>query len=293
MRMSLCLTTPGTDAYDLLMEPTAARCPAVAGRFYPHKRDALLREVDRYLEPESPAENTIDTAIGCVVPHAGYVYSGHVAGAVYRLLPPCSRFVIMGPNHWGRGAPLAVMSAGNWLTPLGQIPLDTELANNIREKCSLLAEDAEAHSDEHSIEVQLPFLQRQSGAFTFVPVAIRMADYSSLELLGRAVADAINRSTERVLIVASSDMNHYEPDAITREKDDRAIEKILELDPVGLLEVIRDENISMCGYAPVVAMLTAAKELGAREARLVGHATSADACGDKTSVVGYAGIIVL
>ena len=276
----------------MIMEPTAVRSPAVAGRFYPHKREALLREVDRYLEPTSPGEKTIDTAIGCVVPHAGYLYSGHVAGAVYRLLPRRSRYVILGPNHWGRGAPLAVMSAGNWLTPLGQVPLDTELANNIRDKCGLLVEDAQAHSGEHSLEVQLPFLQRQSGTFTFVPVAIGMVDYASLELLGRAVADAIRRSTEPVLIVASSDMNHYEPDAVTREKDDKAIAKILKLDPVGLLEVIRDENISMCGYAPTVVMLTAAKELGAREARLVRHATSADTSGDFDSVVGYAGIIV-
>ncbi|HVB28229.1 MAG TPA: AmmeMemoRadiSam system protein B [Terriglobia bacterium] len=274
------------------MEPAAVRSPAVAGRFYPHKREALEREVDRYLEPESPDEKAIDTAIGCMVPHAGYLYSGHVAGAVYRLLPPCSRYVILGPNHWGRGAPLAVMSAGDWLTPLGQIPLDTELAHHIREKCRLLTEDAAAHSGEHSIEVQLPFLQRQSGKFTFVPVAIAMADYASLELLGRAVADAIQRSTEPVLIIASSDMNHYEPDAITREKDNKAIGKILELDPVGLWDVLRSEDISMCGYAPTIAMLTASKELGAREARLVKHATSADTGGDKDSVVGYAGIIV-
>ncbi len=274
------------------MESRAVRSPAVAGRFYPHKREALEREVDRYLEPESPAEKRMDTAIGCVVPHAGYMYSGHVAGAVYRLLPPCSRYVILGPNHWGRGAPLAVVSAGDWLTPLGQVPVDTELAHHIREKCRPLAEDAEAHSGEHSLEVQLPFLQRQSGKLTFVPVALGTADYSSLELLGRAVADAIKRSTEPVLIIASSDMNHYEPDVITREKDNKAIEKILELDPSGLWDVIRSEDISMCGYAPTIAMLTAAKELGAREARLVRHATSGDTGGDKDSVVGYAGIIV-
>ncbi len=268
------------------------RSPVVAGRFYPRTRDALLREVDRYLESQSRDEKTFEAAIGCVVPHAGYMYSGPVAGAVYRLLPPRSRYVILGPNHWGRGAPLAIMSDGYWLTPLGQVPLDAELAGNIREKCPLLAEDAEAHSGEHSLEVQLPFLQRQAGAFTLVPIAIGLADYPSLDLLGRAVADAIRRSTEPVMIVASSDMNHYEPDDITRQKDEKAIEKILDLDPRGLLEVIRDENISMCGYAPTVTMLTAAKELGAREARLIRHATSADTGGDSDSVVGYAGIIV-
>ena len=147
-------------------------------------------------------------------------------------------------------------------------------------------------SGEHSIEVQLPFLQRLSAALSLVPIAIAMADYEVLEQLGRAVADAIRCSTEPVLIVASSDLNHYEPEIITREKDDRAIEKILQLDPRGLLEVIRDQDISMCGYAPTIAMLTAAKSLGARDAQLVRHATSADTGGDTHSVVGYAGIIV-
>jgi MEMO1 family protein len=275
------------------MEPASVRSPAVAGRFYPHKREALLRDVDQYLEPQSLDEKTVHSAIGCVVPHAGYMYSGHVAGAVYRLLPSRSHYVVLGPNHWCRGAPLAIMSEGSWLTPLGEVPVDTELARHIRERCPLLAENAEAHAGEHSLEVQIPFLQRLSGTLTFVPIAIAMADYSSLELLGRAVADAIRRSAEPVLIVASSDMNHYEPDGITREKDEKAIEKILQLDPVGMLEVIRDLDISMCGYAPTVAMLVAAKELGAREARLIRHATSADTGGDTDSVVGYAGIIVL
>jgi AmmeMemoRadiSam system protein B len=274
------------------MELSEVRSPAVAGRFYPRKREALLRELDQYLEPESPAEKTIDTAIGCMVPHAGYMYSGPVAGAVYRLLPPRSRYVILGPNHWGRGAPLALMSSGSWLTPLGEVPLDTELAGNIREKCGLLTEDAKAHSGEHSLEVQIPFLQRYSGTFTLVPIAIGVADYPLLDLLGRAVADAVANSREPVLIIASSDMNHYEPDDITRQKDEKAIEKILQLDPAGLLEVIREENISMCGYAPTIAMLIAAKQVGAREARLIRHATSADTGGDSESVVGYAGIIV-
>jgi MEMO1 family protein len=286
------LTTFSARAYDLLMEPISVRSPAVAGRFYPQKREALLREVDQYLEPESSDETVFHSAIGCIVPHAGYMFSGHVAGAVYRLLPPRSRYVILGPNHWARGAPLAVMSRGSWLTPLGHVELDTELAGDIREKFPMLAEDAQAHAGEHSLEVQIPFLQRLSGTLTFVPIAIALADYTLLQQLGWAVADAILRSTEPVLIVASSDMNHYEPDNVTREKDDKAIEKILQLDPAGLLEVIRDEDISMCGYAPTIVMLTAAKKLGARGARLIKHATSADAGGDTDSVVGYAGIIV-
>jgi MEMO1 family protein len=274
------------------MEPTPVRSPAVAGRFYPQQRETLLHDLDRYLKPESGDPARFESAIGCVVPHAGYMYSGHVAGAVYRLLPARSRYVVMGPNHWARGASLATVLQGSWLTPLGPVELDTHLARQIREEFPLLADDSEAHEGEHSIEVQLPFLQRLSAALSLVPIAIAMADYEVLEQLGRAVADAIRCSTEPVLIVASSDLNHYEPEIITREKDDRAIEKILQLDPRGLLEVIRDQDISMCGYAPTIAMLTAAKSLGAREAQLVRHATSADTGGDTHSVVGYAGIIV-
>lgn len=275
------------------MDPTEVRSPAVAGRFYPGRQQALLREVDGYLKIESPDEKPVDAAIGCMVPHAGYKYSGHVAGAVFRLLPARSRYVILGPNHWGRGAPLALMSSGNWLTPLGEVSLDSELARSISKDCPKVVEDAEAHASEHSLEVQIPFLQRHAGNFTFVPVAIGMAGYSDLERLGKAIAGAATRSKEPALIIASSDLNHYEPDNITREKDEKAIGKILQLDPEGLMETIRDENISMCGYAPTVAMLIAAKELGAHEAQLIRHATSADAGGDPDSVVGYAGIIVL
>lgn len=287
------LDTRWPGAYDLFMERNSVRFPAVAGRFYPRTRDELLRELDRYLEPQSAAEETLDSALACIVPHAGYMYSGHVAGAVYRLLPSRTRYVILGPNHWGRGAALAVMSAGTWLTPLGEVSVDTELARNIQENCPRLAEDGEAHSREHSLEVQLPFLQRLSWDFRFVPIAIGQADYSLLAELGHAVAIAVRHSSEPVLIVASSDMNHYEPDGVTREKDEKAIEKILQLDPEGMLEVIRNENISMCGFAPVATMLIAAKELGARQARLVQHATSADTGGDAESVVGYAGITII
>jgi len=274
------------------MNPVSVRAPAVAGRFYPGELDALAREVDGYLAPQGPAKGKIAEAIGCVVPHAGYMYSGHVAGAVYQILPRRSRYIILGPNHWCRGAPLALMSAGQWLTPLGRVSLDTELANLLEERCGLLAEDREAHSAEHSLEVQLPFLQRLSDKFTFVPIAIGAADYVSLDLLGRAVAQAVRDSQEPVLIIASSDMNHYEPDGITREKDRKAIEKMLQLDPVGLLEVIRREDISMCGYGPAIVMLTAAKDLGAKRGQLIKYATSADTGGDRQAVVGYAGIIV-
>jgi AmmeMemoRadiSam system protein B len=219
------------------------------------------------------------------------MYSGHVAGAVFGRLPKRPTYIILGPNHTGRGAPLAIMSSGEWLTPLGRVPVDSALARLLRRSCHLLMEDAEAHEDEHSLEVQLPFLQRSVGEFKFVPIAIGVGGYSGLESLGHSIAQAVG-PTVPVMIIASSDMNHYEPDSLTRQKDRKAIDKILALDPPGLYEVLRHDDISMCGYGPTIAMLTAAKDLGAQRAELVKYATSADTSGDRDAVVGYAGIVV-
>ena len=275
------------------MESQSVRHPAVAGRFYPSKPESLIRDLDRYLGSDAAeSAEKIENALGCVVPHAGYIYSGHVAGAVYRRLPRRSRFVILCPNHTGRGAPLAMMSSGGWLTPLGEVAIETPLAKAIHQGCHLVAEDARAHEDEHSLEVQLPFLQRVAKDFSFVPIAIGVGGYTSLESLGHGIAQAARHGGERFLVIASSDMNHYEPDSITRVKDRKAIDKILALDPQGLYDVIRREDISMCGYGPAIAMLTFAKEMGATKAELVKYATSADTSGDRSAVVGYAGIIV-
>lgn len=274
------------------MQAPTVRHPAVAGRFYPARAEVLSRDLDKYLAAAEAASGKIESAFGCVVPHAGYMYSGHVAGAVYSRLPARACYIILCPNHFGRGAPLAMMSAGSWLTPLGEVPVNRALAQAVRQGSHLITEDAEAHSEEHSLEVQLPFLQRAVKEFTFVPIAIGVAGYAALESVGRGVAKAVESAAERPLVIASSDMNHYEPDSITRVKDRKAIDAILALDPQGLYEVIRREDISMCGYGPTIAMLTAAKELGAQRAELVKYATSADTSGDRSAVVGYAGIIV-
>jgi hypothetical protein len=271
------------------MPSPAIRPPAVAGRFYPGRPESLVRQLDDYLgnEPEK-----IESAVGCIVPHAGYMYSGHVAGAVFGRLPKRSTYIMLCPNHTGRGAPLAIMSSGEWLTPLGRVPIDSAMARQLRRSCHLLMEDAEAHEDEHSLEVQLPFLQRSVGEFSFVPIAIGVGSYTTLESLGHSIAQAVGTNVGTVMLVASSDMNHYEPDGLTREKDRKAIDKILALDPPGLYEVVRREDISMCGYGPAIAMLNAAKDLGARHAELIKYATSADTSGEQDAVVGYAGIIV-
>lgn len=273
------------------MQLPAVRSPAVAGRFYPAKVERLKTDLDRYLGIDAPAEK-IAGALGCVVPHAGYMYSGHVAGAVFRKLPQRQAYVILCPNHTGRGAPLAIMSAGVWLTPLGSARVSVDLAALIQRCCRLLVEDAEAHEDEHSLEVQLPFLQHRQGEFSFVPIAVGASGYAALEALGHGIAKALKQFDEPALIVASSDMNHYESDEITREKDRKAIDRILALDPQGLYEVIRREDISMCGYGPTIAMLTAVKDSGAQGAELTKYATSADTSGDRSAVVGYAGIVV-
>jgi hypothetical protein len=273
------------------MPSMTVRMPAVAGRFYPGRADSLVRELEKHTGDPAKAER-LESALGCVVPHAGYMYSGHVAGAVYRRLPRFSSYLILCPNHTGRGAPLAIMSSGAWRTPLGDAPIDAELAQAVRRACHLVMEDSAAHADEHSLEVQLPFLQHLEKDFRFVPIAIGTGGYASLEALGHGLAQAAREASQPFLIVASSDMNHYEPDAITRVKDRKAIERILELDPKGLYDVIRREEISMCGYGPTIAMLTAARELGATRAELVKYATSADTSGDRSAVVGYAGIIV-
>lgn len=274
------------------MQVPLVRRPAVAGRFYPAKSQALSQQVDEFLAAAAQPASKVEGALGCVVPHAGYVYSGHVAGAVYARLPARPSYIILCPNHTGRGAPIAMMSQGEWQTPLGAVQIDTPLAQAIRHACHLVMEDADAHEHEHALEVQLPFLQRQAGHFGFVPIALGVGGYTTLETLGHALAQAIKGANEPVLVVASSDMNHYEPDGVTRVKDRKAIDQMLELNPKGLFDVLRREDITMCGYGPAIAMLTAAKDLGATKAELVKYATSADTSGDRSAVVGYAGIIV-
>jgi AmmeMemoRadiSam system protein B len=267
---------------------TAVREPAVAGYFYPRSPQNLMQEIRNYT---SPAGEKI-SAMACVVPHAGYMYSGHVAGAVYGRLQLPRRFVILCPNHTGYGRPLAVMCEGAWQTPLGQTQIDHELGAALLTACPALEEDDMAHRGEHAIEVQLPFLQAALPEFTFVPIAVGTARYEPLQALGEALASVLRKETGKTMIISSSDMNHYEPDDITRVKDRKAIDKLLALDPRGLYDVVMEESISMCGFGPTVATLTAARELGATSAEVIKYATSADVSGDRSAVVGYAGVVI-
>jgi len=264
------------------------RHPAVAGGFYPRDRDTLLKDVQSHLGPRAEAA----PALGCVAPHAGYVYSGAVAGAVYATIDLPQRCIVLCPNHTGRGRPLAIMSGGTWETPLGSVPIDSRLAEALKQSFPLLTEDADAHRGEHAIEVELPFLQARRPDFAFVPIALGTRQLDILEKLGEALADTVQAQGERILIIASSDMNHYENDAITRVKDHKAIERMLALDAPGLFEVVMKEKISMCGFGPAIVMLTATKRLGATSAELIKYATSGDVSGDRDMVVGYAGLVV-
>jgi AmmeMemoRadiSam system protein B len=263
------------------------RHPAVAGRFYPGDSTDLRSAIDSYCSPKKTLP-----AFGCVVPHAGYVYSGAVAGAVYSNLVIPRRCIVLCPNHTGKGPPLSVMSRGVWKTPLGVASIDASLADAMRKVFPLLTEDTEAHRSEHAIEVQLPFLQVLRPAFTFVPVVLGTREFEVLDSLGKAIGELLATQTEPILIIASSDMNHYENDAITRSKDHKAIDQILALDSAGLFDVVLREKISMCGMGPTVVMMTAARLLGATRAELVQYATSGDVSGDRQMVVGYAGIVV-
>jgi AmmeMemoRadiSam system protein B len=269
------------------------RSPAVAGRFYPADRSTLEQQVDSFLAPDDRSSATPPrAAIACLVPHAGYMYSGHVAGAVYARLNLPARFILIGPRHFPRGAQVAILSEGAWRTPLGDAPLDSSLASELRAACPLLREDSVAHASEHALEVQLPFLQRRAGDFRFVPIALGNVRYEDLEALGHAIAKVVAAASEPALLIASSDMNHYESDAITRVKDGHALDRILALDARGLFDVVQREKISMCGVNAAVSVIIAARDLGAANAELVRYATSADVSGDREEVVGYAGVLI-
>jgi MEMO1 family protein len=265
------------------------RLPAVAGQFYPGDPRELSALVRTFTKSENARAKTKVRA--CLVPHAGYMYSGAVAGAVFARIELPKKILILGVRHYPRGEALAIISEGAWRTPLGDAPVETSLARRLQKQCPRLREDSLAHSGEHSLEVELPFLQVLCPEFSFVPVAIGTLGYEDLRETGEGVARALEEAGEDVLVVTSSDMNHYEGDHSTRQKDEKAIECMLNFDAKRLYDVCRAEQISMCGLGPAVTMLTAINQLGARKAELVRYATSGDISGNRNEVVGYAGMI--
>ncbi|MFB3906092.1 MAG: AmmeMemoRadiSam system protein B [Acidobacteriota bacterium] len=264
------------------------RKAAVAGSFYPAERERLVSFLGELrLSPAPP----LLKAKAVVAPHAGYVYSGRLAAEVYSRVELPRRFIILCPNHTGMGASLAIMSQGAWETPLGLVPIDTRLASAIRLRHPPLEDSFLAHRDEHSLEVQLPFLQHLLGNdFQFVPICVARGSCEPLVNLGIALGETVKTWPEPVLIISSSDMNHFESAETTLRKDEQAIQKVLELDSRGLYDVIMRERITMCGYGPTIAAIEASKILGATGAVLVGHTHSGAVTGENRRVVGYAGI---
>jgi AmmeMemoRadiSam system protein B len=265
------------------------RPPAVAGQFYPDNPKELAALVRQYTREQNQQEKS--HAKACLVPHAGYMYSGHVAGAVFSRIVLPKKIIILGVRHYPRGEPLAILSSGKWRTPLGDVHIDEHLAKRVRAACRALREDQVAHSREHSLEVQLPFLQVLDPEFTFVPIAIGTIRFPELVEVGEGLARVLAESGEDILVVTSSDMNHYEDDELTRWKDRQAIDCMLRADAAGLYDVCRKESISMCGLGPAVVTLTALGKLGVKQQELVKYATSGDVAGDRDRVVGYAGML--
>jgi AmmeMemoRadiSam system protein B len=264
------------------------RQPAVAGLFYERQPDRLAADVRSYLGNDaSPAP-----VFGGMVPHAGYVYSGPVAGAVYGRITVPTAAVILCPNHTGRGAPAAVDPSDSWATPLGEVAVDQALAGRLRELAPSLEMDAQAHRREHSLEVQLPFLQVLRRGVRFVPISLGARDLSLCREVGEALARLRAEEAEPPLLLASSDMNHYEDRGVGRRKDDQALERVTAIDPEGLFETVLAQDISMCGFLPATALLFAARAAGARQAEIVARRDSGDETGDTSSVVGYAGVII-
>lgn len=269
------------------MEKKLKRKPAVGGYFYPNNPQKLKDMIKRMVSEEREKKK----ALSVVSPHAGFEFSGYVAGAVFSSVELPSTFILLGPNHRYAHSSISIMKEGIWETPLGEVPVNSSLAEKILNNYQVVEEDEEAHFYEHSLEVQLPFIQFYKKDISIVPLTIAAhISYEELECLGKAVAESIKDSDEEILIVASTDMSHYVPQEIAQKKDFQAIQKILELDSRGLYEIVTEKKITMCGYQPTTAAVVASRELGAKEATLIKYQTSGDVIGSYREVVGYAGL---
>ncbi len=264
------------------------RQPAVANQFYEGDPTRLRRQLATLMG--KGAKET--TAKAIIAPHAGYMYSGHVAGAAYAKVKVPETVIVMGPNHTGFGAPAAVMASGKWAMPLGIVPIAEELALDLVDSSRYLENDVQAHLYEHSLEVQVPFLQYKQPDLRIVPICLSSMPFEACEEIGMAVARVVNRHGGPVLMVASTDMTHYEPQAQAEAKDQLAIERILEMDAQGLFNTVRANGISMCGVIPTTIAMVASNALGPSVARLIRYATSGDVSGDYQRVVGYASFII-
>lgn len=266
------------------------RKPAVAGQFYPSSAKDINALISSFADKGAQKNDVL----GCVLPHAGYAYSGKVAAATISRVNIKDTVVLLGPNHTGLGADFSIMPQGTWQTPLGNVEINSELASSFLSKSGYLEADTIAHLDEHSLEVELPILQYFRRDFKIVPIAIKTGNLSALNEIAQSLAGVINENglKSSVIFIASSDMTHYELQESAEKKDALAIEAICALDEQRLREAIKEFDISMCGFAPVAVLIKAAKILGAKTGKLIKYQTSGDATGDTASVVGYAGITI-
>jgi AmmeMemoRadiSam system protein B len=264
------------------------RKPAVSGQFYPGNPNRLSEEIERLIDPKIKKQK----AIGIVSPHAGYIYSGQVAGMVFSSVEIPESVIILGPNHTGYGPRASIMETGSWQMPMGEVKIDQETAQTILRDSDIIQSDTSAQMLEHSIEVQVPFLQYFQPNLQIVPIVLSGYNFSMCQSIAHSIVKGIQSNNKDTLIVASTDLTHYKSQTEANRNDQKVIDKILNLNAQELLEIVIQEEISMCGVIPVTTMLLAAKELEARKATLVKYMTSGDVSGDFSNVVGYAGIVI-
>lgn len=264
------------------------RPPIASGSFYPGNKEELESALKALMENRPERQK----ALGAISPHAGYVYSGRVMGSVFSKVEVPDTVVIFAPNHTGRGVPFSVWPEGTWHTPLGDTFIDEALVNEILNSCELIEKDKAAHNNEHSAEVILPFLQYSNPQVKIVVIVIRSGNFEDLRFIGKSIGYVLKNLRPGALVVASSDMTHYESQQSADKKDKSAIAEIVALREEGLYRVVRELDISMCGVSPVISMLVCSKERDAAKAELIKYETSGDTTGDYKQVVGYAGVII-
>ncbi len=265
------------------------REPAVAGYFYSNNAEDLKLDLSQLI---SHSKEKLKVK-GLVAPHAGYMYSGWVAGKTYGAILPPEVAIIIGPNHTGLGKRIAIFNGDSFITPLGEVHIDKELVENLIHSVSILSPDIMAHLHEHSIEVQIPFLQYLNPDIKIVPICLGWLSLEEIIILGKGIAESIKKRPDKyIIIIASSDFSHYVHHNIAKEKDMKAIKEILNLSEEKFLKLVEEENLSICGYIPIAVVINACKNLGAVNAKLIDYMTSGDVIKDYSSVVGYGGVII-
>ena len=264
------------------------RKPFVAGQFYPDQADVLKEEIAKYYV-EVGAKKEVK---GILSPHAGYVYSGKVTGAVFSQIAAPDTVIILGPNHRSTGIICALWDEGNWQTPLGPVEIDQELAEEILKASPLIKNDYQAHLEEHSLEVQLPFIQFFFPLSKIVPLVLGFSSFHQVEKISKGIVKAVKAVKKTVLILASSDMTHYQPQETTEKLDKLALEPLIKREAKKFFDTVVKNDISMCGYIPATIMILVCNALGAKKGELIMYTTSGEASGDYSQVVGYAGVIV-